>query len=227
MTLSRIILLLMAVIAVLGAVVFKDTVSLSLVKESLDQWSAFIGMHYMLSVLIFCGVYIALVVFSLPFASLLTVSSGALFGFVPGVMMVSLSATIGASMVFFLVRAGVGDAGKGQADNAYSKIITYLSKKPASNLLFVRLLPIFPFFAINIAAGLLKIKPITAIWTCFVGILPGTSLYVYLGQTISEVESLSDLVGPEVFIVFSLIAFLSLTPRMLDFIKNKKGSLVK
>ena len=193
----------------------KDWLSIEVLRANAAVLEASIRAHPLLAGLAFIFMYVLAVVFTLPGASLLTMAAGFLFPFVWALAMVVVSATIGATILFLLVQSSLGRAFKQKAEPVYNKIQAKFAQKPVSTLLFLRFLPVFPFFLVNIAVGLLNIRVWTAIWTCFVGILPGTALYVLLGRQLSAVDNPADLVGWEFFVLMSAMAFLSLLPRWL------------
>lgn len=203
--------------------VFGDVITLTTIQDSHGVIASFIAQQPIIASLMFVMLYFVVVVFSLPFASLLTLSAGFFFSYFHGLFMVVCAACIGAMALFILVRSTVGVTLVQKAAPAYQRINAKISKNPASTLLFLRFVPIFPFFIVNLVAGLMKVRFFTAFWTCLVGILPGTAVYVALGVQLSDVETLSDLVQPSFLLVMTGLGLLMLLPKLITHIKDRQS----
>jgi len=180
-----------------------------------------------LAVVVFSFVYIFSVAVSLPIATLLTVTAGFLFGFILGVAIVVISATVGASIIFLIVRYSLGkknlfDMAKDKS--SLKKIQNNIKKNEVNYLLFVRLVPIFPFALVNIAPATIGVKFRTYFWTTLAGITPVTAIYVYLGSQAEQINEINDLFSIEILIVLILLGGLSITP---IFLKKHKGKQKK
>lgn len=208
-------IVLFLICASLAWVFFADRLTLDAVRAGAETMEGFIEDHPVLSSLTFILVYVCVVVFAMPAASILTMAAGFAFPFYWALPMVLCAASFGAMMLFLLVRSSLRPTFEKKADKAYRKIQVFFAQKPLSTLLFLRFFPVFPFFLVNIAVGLLEIRIWTAFWTCFVGIIPGTALYVLLGRQLSVVDNPADLVGWEFLAIMTALAFLSLLPRWL------------
>ncbi|MBP7952072.1 MAG: VTT domain-containing protein, partial [Sphingorhabdus sp.] len=154
----------------------------------------------------FFVVYVATAALSLPGASILTLAGGALFGLVTGTIIVSFASTIGATLAFlssrFLLRDWVqnkfGDKLKGLNDG--------LERDGAFYLFTLRIIPAVPFFVINLAMGLTKIKMTTFYWVSQIGMLIGTAVYVNAGTQLAQIESTKDLLTPALLGSFVALA---------------------
>lgn len=187
-----------------------------------DQLNAYIVDNYILSVVIFMGVYVILVALSLPFASFMTLAGGFLFGGIIGTLAVSIGATIGATIIFFVAKSSFGETLRSKAGLLYNRIEKDMNENAASYLLFLRLVPLFPFFLVNIVPALFNIKTRTYILTTFFGILPGTAVYVNVGRSLGKIDNPTDLISKDTVIAIALLGFFALAPVIYQKIKRKK-----
>lgn len=155
--------------------------------------------------------YIAIAL-SFPGATLFTLSAGLLFGPFLGAILVNISATLGAFTVFLLTRTVLG---KGFQEKYEKKLQTFnraFERDGASYLLSLRLIPAFPFFLINILAGLTSVKPRTFLWTTSVGIFAGSLVYAYAGSSLGTISSPGEIFSLEVILAFTALGLFSLIP---------------
>jgi len=167
--------------------------------------------HYTLTAFIFVLVYIGAVAFSVPGAAVLSITGGLLFGLLPGMVLVNIGATLGATLNFIFARYVIGDTIQKKHGDKLEKFNQEIEKNGKNYLLTLRLIPIFPFFLINVLAGLTAVKLKTFIWTTAVGIIPGSVFYVYAGTTLKEVDALADFLSWRTtlpLVVLGLLAFL-------------------
>lgn len=156
----------------------------------------------------FMGVYILLTSLAIPGTIVLTFLGGAIFGVVEGSLIVTLSATIGASISFLLSRYLFRDY---ITKNFKSRFVVMDRKFRAHGkyyLLNMRVVPISPFVCINILMGLTTIDFISFVWITFLGMLPGTSVYVFAGQQISSLKETSDIFTPSIVLTLMMIGIL-------------------
>ncbi len=178
--------------------------------------------NYFLSVAGYIVLYIAVVAFSIPGATVLTLSGGFLFGALLGTLYVNAGATTGATLAFLFCRYAAGDWIQ---EKYLDKLITFnreLSENGYRYLLALRLIPLFPFFLINAGAGLTKIPLRTFVWTTSLGILPGSFVYAFAGKQLGSIESMGDIFSTEILIAFSLLALLVLVPVVVKYSKRKR-----
>lgn len=168
----------------------------------------------------FMLVYILVVALSLPTASIFTLLAGAVFGVYLGTFLVVLGATIGASIVFLVARSALGEVLRRKAGKFYDKAKIEMDENAFSYLLFLRLVPAFPFFIVNILPALFPIKLRTYIVTTFLGIIPGTFIYVNLGSALGSIDSLSDLITTKTLMAFGLLGVISLVPVLIKKFKK-------
>ena len=194
---------------------FLDYFTLENIKEQRLVLLGHVQSSPIISAFIFCIVYIASVSLSLPIASLLTLIGGFLFGFIPGTFLVVSSATAGATLLFFIAQSTVGRHLRDKAKGFYNKVAKNMEGNAIQYMLFMRFVPVVPFFIANILPALFKVKPRHYILTTFFGILPGTAVYVNIGRGLGEIETLNDLISPNILIAFSLLGLLSLMPTFI------------
>jgi uncharacterized membrane protein YdjX (TVP38/TMEM64 family) len=178
-----------AVIALgaLAAIVFgRDFLSFSALAENYQALTAWRDANFVLAVVAFMALYVVVVAFSVPGASWLTLTGGFLFGVVIGSLMIVPAATLGAVLIFLAARTAIGDALRARAGNWIARMEKGFQEGEISYLLIMRLVPAVPFFVANLAPAFLRARTWTFIWTTFVGIIPGTVVYISIGAGLGE-----------------------------------------
>ncbi|MEM1312740.1 MAG: TVP38/TMEM64 family protein [Patescibacteria group bacterium] len=188
--------------------------NLGFIQTNRDLLTNYVRNNYVLAAAIHMFVYVINVSLSLPFSALLTLTGGFLFGLY-GVFFNLIGATIGASIVFILSRYLFGESLQKKYQKQLKTINQNIEQNGVSYLLFTRLSPIFPFFVINALCGLTKIKLKTFVWTTALGIIPGTFVYTYLGRSLTEVNSIQDLLSPQIFLALFAISLFSFVPMII------------
>ncbi|NCT40288.1 MAG: TVP38/TMEM64 family protein [Alphaproteobacteria bacterium] len=222
----RFVPLLVLLFAIVAAYAFDlhHILSLDGVQAQKDQFKGYIDAHPYLAPLVFMGVYAASVALSLPIATVLTLLGGFLFGLVQGVLLVVVSATLGASIVFLIAKTSLGMALRDRAGDLYKRVEENLADNAVGYLLFMRLVPLFPFVAVNVAAALFNVRFRVFVLTTFFGIMPGSAVYVYFGQQLGEIDALGDLVSPRVLLAFVLLGMFALIPTLYKQFRRRKAS---
>lgn len=169
-------------------------------------------------ILLFSLIYIFSVTISLPIASVLTLFSGFLFGFELGIVIVSFSSSIGALLAFIIIRLLFYNYFQNKYRKEFYKFNQAFKKEGSYYIFALRLIPTFPFFLVNAFSALLPIKMWTYFWVSFIGMLPGTILYVNAGKQLSLINQIDDIISMKIFISFCLIGIL---PIMLKFCLKK------
>ncbi len=168
--------------------------------------------------LIYLAVYVAVVAFSLPGALWLSLAGGLMFGTWAGGLLIVVSATLGASGLFVVARFIAGDALRARGGAALQKFEAAFNRDALSYLLVLRLLPIFPFFIVNLGAALVGVRFPIFLLTTFFGIMPGTFVFASIGNGISVVlqagkqPDLGLITSPEILFPLMALAVLSLAP---------------
>ncbi|KTC84501.1 TVP38/TMEM64 family protein [Legionella brunensis] len=174
--------------------------------------------HYLLMMLSFMAIYSLAVAISIPGAVFLTLTGGFLFGIVWGTIYVVFSATIGATLLFFAVRTALHDWLSRRNEIWVAKMREGFRKNSFSYLLILRLVPLFPFWIVNIVPGLLNVKTKTFILATFIGIIPGSLIYVMVGNGLGHVfdknekPDLAIIFTPEIILPLIGLALLTLIP---------------
>lgn len=176
------------------------------------------------SVLLFFGVYVVSTAVSLPGATILTLAAGAIFGFWYGTLIVSLASTIGATFAFLGARFLFRDLIEKKFRSRFEKINEGIEKEGAAYLLTLRLLPIVPFFLVNILMGLTSIRTVLFFFVSQIGMLPGTLVYVNAGTQLSQIQSTKEILSPAVLLSLALLGILPmLSRRGLEFLKARRS----
>ena len=201
----------------------KNFFTLGYVKENLINIRLLFKENVLLFSLIFSLIYIMSSALSLPFATLLTLLSGYIFGLTLGAFIVSLCSTVGASIAFLTSKFLFYNF----IQKKYKKQLVTINNEFINEGIFyifaLRLVPVFPFFVVNIVTSLLPIKLSTFFWVSMLGMFPATLVYVNAGNELSKINSFSDILSFQVLISFSLIGILPFTIKfLLNRIRKKK-----
>jgi uncharacterized membrane protein YdjX (TVP38/TMEM64 family) len=202
--------------------VFGDSLTFENLRSKSADIKDYSNQHYAISVLVFIAIYIVSVAFSIPGATILTLTSGFLYGTILAAAYVNVGATIGATLAFLFVRYFAGGWVQKKYGDKLTKFNRELSINGAKYLLTMRFIPAFPFWLINVFAGLTKIPLWTFVWTTSVGILPGSLVYANAGKQIGSLQSAADILTPPVYGAFLLLAAFSIFPVVYKkFIKTR------
>ena len=178
----------------------------------------------LLTPLAFALLYIAVTGLSLPGAGVMTLIAGAIFDLKVGVVLVSFSSTIGASIAFLLARYLFRDLVQRRFSSALQPINRGVQREGAFYLFALRLVPAFPFFAINLAMALTPLRLWTFYWVSQIGMLAGTIVYVNAGSQLGQLESISGILSPVLIGSFVLLGLFPLiAKRTLEFVRKKLG----
>jgi len=180
--------------------------NLEFIKSKLDSIIDYKNANPGLSALIFCGIYIAATAASIPGALLLTLLGGAIFGFIQGTIFVLISATIGATIAFLVARYLFDDWVQSKMGERLARIRENFRKEGALYLFSMRLVPVIPFFAINLLMGLTSIKVSIYFIASIIGMAPGTMVFVNAGTQLAKLDSLQGLLSPVLIASFVLLA---------------------
>src|SRR5262245_57574769 len=214
--------LLVAILAALIAAFFafglQRYFSLEFFRSQQAAINAQVAQHPVATGLVFFLIYVVVTGLSLPGAAVMTLIAGAIFGLLWGVVIVSFASTIGATLAFLASRFLLRDWVQAKFGDRLRRVNEGVAKEGAFYLFALRLVPAFPFFAINLLMGLTPIRTWTYFWVSQVGMLAGTIAYVYAGTTLGELRiSIELLVAFTILGVFPLIA-----KRVIDAIKARK-----
>lgn len=216
---SRWILLILIIIG-LGSVYYFDLYkylsfsTLQLHHQLMQEWT---HQHYLIAVLSFIFIYVISVALSLPGAVYITIAGGFLFGPI-ATLYVIFSATLGATLLFVAVSTALGEWLASKASRWVSKMEKGFQENAFSYLLVLRLIPLFPFWAINIAAAVLRVRLKTFVIATFIGIIPGSFVYVMVGNGLhtllarNQTPDLNIIFTPPILLPLLCLAILALLP---------------
>ncbi|WP_346795761.1 FAD-dependent oxidoreductase [Halomonas sp. Bachu 37] len=172
---------------------------------------------------IFLALYVAITALSLPGATLLTLLGGALFGLGWGLLIISFASTLGATLAFMLSRFLFRQPVETRFPRQLEAVNRGVERDGALYLFTLRLVPVFPFFMINLVMGLTRIRTVTFYWVSQVAMLPGTAVYVNAGGQLGDLESLGGIISPPLIASFLLLAiFPWLARRIVLLVQRRK-----
>jgi uncharacterized membrane protein YdjX (TVP38/TMEM64 family) len=214
----------LAWIVAVGLVFYFDLwrfLRLDLLKANRQALLNYYVSHKSLMAVGFIMIYVAQTALSLPGAAILSLAAGAIFGTIMGTVYAVIAATIGATLAFLITRYLLRDAVLRKFGPKLEVINRELEARGFNYLIFLRLTPVFPFFMINLAAGLTRLPLRTFFIGTILGIIPGGFVYVNAGANLSTITSLSGIVSPQVLGSFVLLGLFAMIP--VIYAKIKKG----
>ncbi|MGM0570486.1 FAD-dependent oxidoreductase [Marinobacter sp.] len=221
-------LIVLALIALLVAAFITlggpDVLTLENLKQNQVQLDDWITRNLLLAVSLYTLVYVVTTALSLPGATVLTLAGGAFLGNLVGLVTVSLASTIGASLAFLVARFLLRDTLKRKYAKTIRRIDEGIEKDGAFYLATLRLVPVFPFFLINLAMGLTGMKLRTYALVSWLAMLPGTFVYVNAGTQLGQVSSMGDIVSADLLLSFALLGLFPLIAKfVVGFIRRRRA----
>jgi len=180
----------------------------------------FYEQHKLVTITIFITIYIIQAALFLPGAAVLMLAAGAVFGAVLGTIYVNIGATIGAAIAFLMARYLLHDVIQKRFGARLKKINIELETKGFNYLLFLRLMPIFPFFVVNFGASLTRIPLRTFILATMIGMVPPSFVYCNAGASLAMIKNMKEVASPRVIGAFALLGIFALIPVMYRRIKK-------
>lgn len=228
----RLPLIAILIVAVIGAVAFRDVLDFDALARHREALLAYRDSHYWAVLGLFLLSYVAIVAFSLPGATVATLTGGFLYGTFPGALFNVLGATIGATLIFLAGRWGLGErfaARLNASEGLVRRIKAGLDENQWSMLFLIRLVPAVPFFLANIVPAFLDVPLRRFVITTFLGIIPGAVVYTSVGAGLGEVFARGE--RPDLGIIFEFrvllpilgLAALSALPMLLKAVRGRKG----
>ncbi|AUN94200.1 FAD-dependent oxidoreductase [Pseudazoarcus pumilus] len=197
--------------------------TLDALKQGQAEFVALYEAHPMSVLGAYFAAYVVMAALSLPGAAIMTIAAGTLFGLVTGTILVSFASSIGATLAFLASRFLLRDWVQNRFGDRLGAINRGVEREGAFYLFTLRLVPVFPFFLINLLMGLTPLKTRTFYWVSQVGMLVGTAVYVNAGTQIGRIESLGDIVSPTLLASFALLGvFPLIARRIVDFVKRRR-----
>jgi uncharacterized membrane protein YdjX (TVP38/TMEM64 family) len=235
-------LLIAAAMAAAFAFGLDDYLSLSALIRQREMLAMSIAENFALAIVIFGALYALAVALSFPAASLLTIASGFLFGWLAGGLTVVVAATIGATCLFLAARTAFGQTIAQRAGSTLKKLLDGFKNDAFNYLLFLRLTPIFPFTLVNIAPALADVPLRTYVLATFLGIAPGTFAYAFVGTGLDSVISaqeaanpgcalagtcsidLGSLLTPQILLAFAALGMVALIPPLAKMWRARRAA---
>jgi pyruvate/2-oxoglutarate dehydrogenase complex dihydrolipoamide dehydrogenase (E3) component/uncharacterized membrane protein YdjX (TVP38/TMEM64 family) len=197
--------------------------SLSNLKNELAAFKEYYAVHRILTMVIYMGIYILIAALSLPGAAIMTLAGGALFGLLSGALLVSFASTIGATFAFLFSRYMFRDWVQNKFSSKLIAINKGTEKEGGFYLFTLRLVPIFPFFVINLVMGLTTIRTFVFYVVSQIGMLPGTIVFVNAGTQLAKIESPGDILSLNIILSFALLGiFPIIARRFTAYIRKRK-----
>jgi len=202
--------------------------SFELLREHRYELLGWVAANRLVAMLAFIAFYILVIAFSLPGGTVMTVSAGFLFGTLLGTSYSVIGATIGATLLFLIAKTSLGLTLKEKAGPWLNKMQAGFNENAMSYLLVLRLIPIFPFWLVNLAPAFLGVQLRTYVVATFIGIIPGTLVFSLIGAGLGSVFdagqtfTLKGALTPEIIGALVGLALLSLIPAVYKKIKGKK-----
>jgi uncharacterized membrane protein YdjX (TVP38/TMEM64 family) len=236
---------LVLLIAVAWAAGMGRQLSLAAIAENRAMLKDFTAQHWFAAIAIFASAYIAIVALSVPGAAVMSILGGFLFGWWVSAPVTAISATIGGTIVFHVVKTSLGETLAERAGPTARKLQQGFAADAFNYLLFLRLVPVFPFFLVNAVAGICRVNVWTFIAATIIGIAPAAVIFAFVGQGLDGVIAdrerafnecvaakgaancsfdfdASHLLTPELMLALAALGVLALIPAIFKFVKARK-----
>lgn len=184
-------------------------------KASLSEFIALRDNYLLLASLFFFLAYVLITAVSLPGAAIMTLAAGALFGVLWGTLLVSFASSIGATLAFLMSRYVLRDSVETRFGERLATINSGIDREGAFYLFTLRLVPVFPFFLINLVMGLTSMRVLTFYVVSQIGMLAGTLVFVNAGTQLAQLTSLSGILSPSLIVSFALLGIFPLAAKHL------------
>jgi uncharacterized membrane protein YdjX (TVP38/TMEM64 family) len=198
--------------------------TLAHIKESGQEYVLLYKEHKALVIATYMVIYIFATSLSLPGAVVLTIAGGALFGLLTGTIIVSFASTIGGTLACFVSRFFLRNWVEEKFSDKIGKVNEGIKKEGAFYLFSLRLIPIFPFWLINLLMGVTKMRLVTFYWISQIGMLPGTVVYVNAGKELARIDSLKGIISPELVVSFALLGIFPLAAKRIIALYRKRAT---
>ncbi len=198
--------------------------TLDALKANRERLENLYAAHRLLTVAAFMAIYVAQTALSLPGAAILSLAAGAVFGAVMGTVYACIAATLGAVLAFLAARYLFHDQVERRFAGRLEKLNRELEARGINYLLFLRLVPLFPFFLINLAAGLTRLRLRTFVIGTLLGIIPGGFVYCNAGASLAAISTPAEVLSGRVLGSFALLGLFALVPVIYGKIKVKDNA---
>jgi uncharacterized membrane protein YdjX (TVP38/TMEM64 family) len=210
-------------IAVFKIFGLQDYLTLSYIKESREKFELMYSAQRFSVIAAYMVIYILVTSLSLPGAVIMTLAGGALFGLWTGTIVVSFASAVGATLACFVSRFILRDWVQRKLAEKLKTVNAGIEREGALYLFTLRLIPVFPFWLINLIMGLTKMPLRTFYWVSQVGMLPGTIVYVNAGKELGKIGSTSGILSPALILSLVILGLFPLaTKKLLAFYRSRK-----
>jgi uncharacterized membrane protein YdjX (TVP38/TMEM64 family) len=197
--------------------------TLEYVQSQRQSFVNFYAEHQILTIAMYFAIYVIVTALSLPGAAIMTLAGGGVFGLLIGTVVVSFASTIGATLAFLVSRFLLREYVQQRFAEKLGAVNRGIDKEGAFYLFTMRLIPIFPFFVINLVMGLTPIKTLQFFFVSQIGMLAGTIVYVNAGSQLASIDSVGDILSPSLLLSFALLGVFPLVAKKLvEFVKARK-----
>ena len=218
-----ILLILIVAIAIFYSLDLQRFLTLKSLKENRQALILTYQAYRAFFIIGFILIYTAQTALSLPGAAILTLAGGAIFGALMGTIWVNIGATTGALLAFLLARTLLRDWVLKRFGQRMLSLDKGLNENGLSYLLFLRLVPLFPFFLVNLACGVTGLSIKTYLIGTMIGILPGSFVYANAGASLASIESISQVASTRVLVSLALLGLFALIPAMYHRIESRRS----
>ncbi|HKJ22623.1 MAG TPA: TVP38/TMEM64 family protein [Gammaproteobacteria bacterium] len=198
--------------------------SMESLKAHRDELLVYTQHHYWLMAFATVALYTATTALSIPGATVLSLATGFLFGRWAGTLIIVVSATSGATLVFLAARYLFADAVQRRLGGRADRLLRGFHRNAFNYLLFVRLVPLFPFWLVNLAPALTTVRLRTYLGATALGIVPGSFVFAHLGVSLGRIESAHELLSLKVFSALALLGLFALIPVL---VRRRKGRRIE
>ncbi|MBU0676268.1 MAG: TVP38/TMEM64 family protein [Proteobacteria bacterium] len=199
--------------------------TLDYIKSSQERFQSLYQMNRFQVIAAYMAIYILVTALSLPGAAILTLAGGGLFGLMVGTVVVSFASTIGATLACLFSRFILRDWVQKRFGAKLVTINSGINQEGAFYLFSLRLVPVFPFFVINLLMGLTRMSLFTYFWVSQIGMLAGTIVYVNAGKELAKIDSLSGIMSPGLLISFAVLGLFPITVKKLLALHKPKAQI--
>ena len=222
---GKIILLLLIIVLIVSFFVFdlRQYLTLNYLKSQQQAFDFYYHQHRFLTLLVYFLIYVLVTALSLPGATVMTLAGAALFGFWAALIVVSFASSIGATLAFLVSRFLLREWVQNKFGDKLKAINNGIEKDGALYLFSLRLVPLFPFFVINLVMGLTPLNTALYYLVSQIGMLPGTTVYVLAGTQLGQLESAGGILSPGLLLSFALLGiFPLLAKRVISVLQVRK-----
>jgi uncharacterized membrane protein YdjX (TVP38/TMEM64 family) len=199
---------------------------LDYLKAVHEQAVLLVSQRPVLSTVLFFSGYVLVAAASLPGAAVMTLAAGALFGLPWGLAVVSFASSVGATSAMLIARTVLGGTVQRRFGAQLESVNRGLERDGGFYLFTIRMVPLFPFFVVNLVMGLTPIRTWTFYWVSQVGMLAGTFVFVFAGTQLARVDQISDVLSPGMIAALSLLGLFPLLARKgVGWIRHARGDL--